>query len=184
MRQLELEKFYNYGDVAFISISNEAGPENSRITLQKLMCLKAFGINGTIKPYRMYEFRDNSNENDINTILNEIKELEFYEATDKLIAKSLRMYQNYVGETSFIRYDGEGNRYYFLRNADWKKLNTYTPITPKERYNGAGFARTDSYFKNNSRYLKDFPSNQSFKQHQLEVIHSVNAKKEAPTQRV
>lgn len=147
--KLELQNEYKYGDVAFVRIENEANDiTNERVSSQKLICLKSFDINGTIKPYRMYEFRDNKDENKISQIAEIIKELEYYETNDKLIAKSLRMYETYAGKTNFIRYDGKGDRCYILRNGAWGKSVTYSPITPKAKYNGAGFTHIDNYSKN------------------------------------
>lgn len=96
----------------------------------------------------MYEFRDNKDEAKISQIAEIIKGLEYYETNDKLIAKSLRMYETYAGKTNFIRYNGKGDRCYILRNGAWSKSVTYSPITPKAEYNGAGFTHIDNYSKN------------------------------------
>lgn len=48
--KLELQNEYKYGDVEFVRIENEANDiTNERVSSKKLICLKSFDINGTIK---------------------------------------------------------------------------------------------------------------------------------------
>lgn len=161
-RKLMLDNRYRYEERDFILIYNEANEVGSdeRVSSIKIMCLQAFDIGGTIDPYLMYEIRDDIDEDSIQLFIKSLVRLERLNKSEKAINNVFRDCRHYNGKVNFIKYAGEGTRFYIFGKTGWRVSATYTPITPKAKYNGGGFTQTYGEFEKgltstDTRYSKD-----------------------------